>query len=89
MKKVKLVLNEFWDDMNCGIAYYSELVKNYPDKWIAIVDKKVIAAEDSINYVEGEAMKKTGKQNDKIPVMFISKENIFTKMKVKNLFLFL
>ncbi|PKP56298.1 MAG: hypothetical protein CVT88_02415 [Candidatus Altiarchaeales archaeon HGW-Altiarchaeales-1] len=71
MKKVKLEPKEFWDDMNWGRAHYSELVKNYPDKWIAIVDKKVIAAGDSINHVEEEAMKKTGKSNDKIPVMFV------------------
>ncbi|MCK4613936.1 MAG: hypothetical protein KAU14_03960 [Thermoplasmata archaeon] len=40
---------EFWDDMQCGREHYSELVKKYPDKWIAIVDKSVVAVSEGIN----------------------------------------
>lgn len=59
---------EFWEDQKWGFKHYSELVRKYPDKWVAIVNKRVIVAGD-LELVEEEARKKTGKKD--IPVIFV------------------
>ncbi len=46
-------------------------MREYSDKWVAIVDGKVVSAGESIKRVEAEAEKKTGRPTDKIPVMFV------------------
>ena len=71
MKKIKIEPKEFWDDLKWGRKHYGELVRKYPDKWIAIVNKKVVAVGESIKKIEAEAMQKTGKEKNKIPVMFV------------------
>lgn len=62
---------EFWDDMNWAEEHYSELMHKYPDKWVAVVDKKIVAAGESIKKIEEEAEKKTQRTRDQIPVVFI------------------
>ncbi|ODS41559.1 MAG: hypothetical protein A7315_01435 [Candidatus Altiarchaeales archaeon WOR_SM1_79] len=69
MNKVEPEPKEFWDDMKWGRTHYSELIKKYPDKWVAIINKKVVAVGESINDIKEEAKNKTGKMH--IPVMFI------------------
>jgi hypothetical protein len=32
---------EFWEDARWAEEHYSELQKQYRDKWVAIVDKKL------------------------------------------------
>jgi hypothetical protein len=63
--------NIFWESFLWSEEHYEELAKKYPDKWVAIVDKEVAAAGDSIKDVEEEAENKTGKSRDEIPVVFI------------------
>ena len=62
---------EFWDDMNWAEEHYSELMQKYPDKWVAVVDKKIQAAGVSIKKIKEEAEKKTHRDKDQIPVIFI------------------
>lgn len=62
---------QFWDDMRWGRRHYTELVKKYPDKWVAIVDAAVAGVGDSPKAAEKEAEKKTGKPQNKIPGIFI------------------
>lgn len=69
MDKVKAEPKEFWDDMKWGRNHYSELIKKYPDKWVAIMNEKVVAVGESTRDIKEEAKKKTGKIH--IPVMFI------------------
>ena len=66
---IEIEPKEFWDDMKWGRVHYSELVRKYPDKWIAIVDKKVISSGESIKKIRKEAMEKTGRKH--IPVIFV------------------
>jgi len=68
---VEIEPKEFWDDLKWGREHYSELVREYSDKWVAIVDGKVVSAGESIKRVEAEAEKNTGRPKDKIPVMFV------------------
>ena len=60
---------EFWEDMRWGEEHYAELQKQYQDKWVAIVGKKVVSYGERLGDVEEEARKKTGKKH--IPLMYI------------------
>jgi hypothetical protein len=68
MEKIKMEPKEFWEDQKWGFKHYSELVRKYPDQWVAIRDKKVVASGD-LAEVELEAKRKTGKED--IPVIFV------------------
>lgn len=58
----------FWEDKEWAFANYSELLRQYPNMWIAVLNKKIISASPDLGKVE--AMKaKTGKKH--IPVIFL------------------
>lgn len=59
----------YWEDEKWANEHYGELVRKYPDKWVAVVNKKVVAAGESIRKIEEIARKKTGKKL--FPVLFI------------------
>lgn len=59
----------YWEDQNWAIEHYAELIKKYPDKWVAVVNKKVVAAGESIRKIREISKKKTGETL--IPVLFI------------------
>jgi len=49
--------------MRWGREHYSELVKKYPDKWVAIVDKSVVAVGEGIKEIRRAARQKTGREH--------------------------
>ena len=66
-------------NVDLSTAYYFEtafasgwtgvnIVKGYPNQWVAIVDKKVVAAGTTIAEVEKEGTEKTGR--DEFPIYF-------------------
>ena len=62
---------QFWEDMEWGEDNYIELVKKYPDLWVAIANKKVVASGQSLGDIEIEAEKKTNKKKEMIPTIFV------------------
>ncbi len=60
---------EFWDDLDWGRDHHTELAKRYPDLWVAVVDKTVVAYGKDLSEVKKEAIKKTGKSE--IAVLFM------------------
>jgi hypothetical protein len=74
----KDIPKEFWEDRKWADENHSELVKKYPNKWVAIVDKKVVAVSDGTGrfgrFLE-EAKRKTGRQY--IPTIFVDAGNIY------------
>lgn len=62
---------EFWDDEDWAYDNYSELIKNYPDQWVSIVDKHVIATGKNRGEVIELAEKKAGRKN--FPTIFVEK----------------
>ena len=77
-KAIEIEPKEFWDDIRWSRKHYLELLKKYTDKWVEIVDGKVASAGDSPKMVEKEAEKKTGKHQNKIPVIFVeSGSNVY------------
>ena len=65
------VTKEFWDDILWSEEHHSELMVKFPDKWVAIVDRKIVASDESIKEVEIKAEKITGKDRSEIPVVFV------------------
>jgi hypothetical protein len=70
---VEIESKEFLEDMKWGEENYSELMREYPDKWVAIVDKKIVGVGRSISEAEKEAYKKTGIEIKRIPVIFVER----------------
>ena len=69
MKSKETHLKRYWEDQNWAIEHYAELIKKYPDKWVAVVNKKVVATGESIRKIREISRKKTGEK--RIPVLFI------------------
>ena len=59
----------FWEDEEWAYEHYAELLDLYPNKWVAIVDKKVVAVSDGSGKILEEARAKTAK--DHIAMVFI------------------
>lgn len=60
---------EYLEDLRWGEKHHTNFLEKYRDQWVAIIDKKVIAAGENLSKVKEEARKKSGKE--KIPVMFV------------------
>lgn len=54
---------EYWKDSRWAHAHIAEIAKEYPNLWVAIVDKKVVAAGKVIAEVERTAQEKTGRKD--------------------------
>jgi hypothetical protein len=61
----------FIEDMKWGLDNYKNLQLKFRDLWVAIVNKEVVVAGESIKYVEEKASKLTGKSKEEIPVIFV------------------
>jgi hypothetical protein len=69
IEATKDIPKEFWEDREWAWEHYEELMRQYPNRWVAIVDKRVVAVSDGpTDYIE-EARRKTGRKH--IPVVFI------------------
>ena len=77
---------EFWEDEGWAYDNYNELVRMYPNQWVAIVNKQVVAAGKDGTEVVAMAKQKTGKRN--FPVIFVEKgvrvyfEDVLTTAKL-------
>ncbi len=60
---------EFWEDKDWAIEHYAELQKQYRDKWVAIVGKRVVSHGENRGEVREQAVKLTGKKY--IPLIFV------------------
>ena len=69
INKMEKIPKEFWEDMRWGQAHKSELMEKYGGEWVAIVNKKVVAAGKNLRKVKEEAMKITKKEL--FPTLFV------------------
>ncbi len=63
--------DEYWEDSKWANEHFSEIVKKYPNQWVAIVDKQVVAAGRTIAEVEKAGTEKTGR--DEFPIYLAEK----------------
>jgi len=59
---------EFWDDLEWADTYMDEISAAYPNQWVAIVDRRVVASGPVLADVESRAMALTGRAE--FPVVF-------------------
>jgi len=60
---------EFWEDKEWAVEHYAELQKQYSDKWVAVVGKRVVSHGKNRGQVKERALKLTGKKY--IPMIFV------------------
>jgi len=68
-ERISQIPARFWEDEEWAYENYAELLNLYPNKWVAIVDKKVVAVSDGSGKILEEARAKTGE--DHIAMVFI------------------
>ena len=59
---------EFWDDLDWANAHMDEISGAYPDQWIAVVDRRIVASGPALADVESRATALTGRAE--FPVLF-------------------
>ena len=52
----------YWQDQRWAFAHYPDLVKRYRDRWVAVVNRRVVAASKSSVNAQKQARAKTGRQ---------------------------
>jgi len=52
----------YWQDEQWAFDHYPELVKRYGDRWVAVVNRRVIATSKSSVKAEEQARAKTGRR---------------------------
>lgn len=60
---------EFWEDMKWGEKHMGKLQEKYIGKWVAVVDKKVVASAEDPGVARETAQKKTSRKF--VPVIFV------------------
>lgn len=58
---------EFWEDIDWAYDHLAELSQMYPNQWVAVVNKKVVAFGKVVGEVKRIAKEKTGKSD--VPVI--------------------
>ena len=61
----------FWEDDRWAHSNYQDLAKKYPNQWIAVLNKKVVAFSESLAKVEDEAARIAGGKD--FPMLFVEK----------------
>jgi hypothetical protein len=60
-RRVHRIPKAFWEDQRWAIDHHAELIKRYGNRWVAVVDKRVVASSKSSVKVEDRARAKTGR----------------------------
>ncbi|MDI6794882.1 MAG: DUF5678 domain-containing protein, partial [bacterium] len=76
-KVLEGIPREFWDDREWAYAHYQDLAKKYPDKWVAIMDKEIVAVSDGSGNILEEARART--KREYIPIVFLARPLAATK----------
>jgi len=62
---------EYWDDSKWANENFTEISKEHPNLWVAVVDKQVVASGKIISDVRKIAQQKTNRKH--FPVFFAEK----------------
>jgi hypothetical protein len=65
----KTVTPEFWAECRWIDDHYDELVRNYANMWVAIVNRQVAAASTNLNELKTEVLKQTARKD--IPIIYV------------------
>ena len=65
------VSQEYWEDSEWAYEHMNEISEKYPNQWVVIYDKKVVAASTSGSEAEHIATEKVG--NQEFVILFAEK----------------
>ena len=68
MIRKKNNMGAYWNDSQWANAHLEEISREYPNQWVAIVGRKVVAAGLNLDTVISEAEEKTG--HKEFPIYF-------------------
>ncbi len=71
MPKLPKLPERYWEDIEWSRSHLSELHRKYEGKWVAIVNKKVVAAGKNLAWVRAKAMRLTKVKH--VPVRFVER----------------
>ena len=72
MSRKDIVLSaRFWEDGKWAHRNYQNLSKKYPNKWIAVLNKKVISFSESLAKVKKETARIA--EGRDFPILFVEK----------------
>ncbi len=74
MPKLPKLPKRYWDDIEWSRKHLSELHRKYEGKWVAIVNKKVVAAGKNLASVRARAMRLTKAKH--VPVRFVERGTV-------------
>lgn len=70
-KLVDSMPKSYWEDRNWAYEHINELAIKYPNQWVAIFQKRVVATGESSVEVEKLAEKRSGRADN--PLIFVEK----------------
>ena len=62
---------EYWEDSKWANDHFADIVREYADLWVAVVDQRIVAAGKVISVVRKSAQEETGRKH--FPVIFAEK----------------
>ena len=62
---------EYWEDSKWANDHFADIVKDYANLWVAIVDQKIVAVGKVISVVRKSVQEQTGRKH--FPVIFAEK----------------
>ena len=68
----------YYEDQEWALAHYDRWMEAYPDQWIAVISRRVVAAGTDMEEVSTRAREKTGELH--IPLLFIEKQFRFLRV---------
>ncbi len=61
----------YWEDIKWANEHLGEIVREYPDQWVAIADQKVAASGETVGEAERIVQEISGR--DEFPIYFAEK----------------
>ena len=74
MSKLPKLPKRYWEDIEWSRSHLSELYRKYEGKWVAIVNKKVVAVGKDIASVRAKAMRLTNVKH--VPVRYLERGTV-------------
>ena len=68
---MELLPDTYWEDYRWANAHMSELVRDYPNQWVGVAGKQVVAAGSDVKSVELEVKRKL--HQEEFPILFVER----------------
>lgn len=70
-KVIDSIPKDYWEDRDWVYEHLNDFAAKYPDQWIAVFHKKIVASGENSTKVELAAQEKTGRREN--PIIFVER----------------